>query len=94
MRDQIGNVIKEGDLLKWELPAEIKSILVVAAQVSEGGLSKGTTNETTEPSLRVSLVIPISGVQAGREAILRDFLCVRDPRSENLLDKITGGKAS
>jgi hypothetical protein len=98
MRDAINNAIKEGDLLTWDLSTMMKqggsSIIVRAQRVHDGGLSLAATGDTTPPVLTVLIDIPISGVKPGSEAHLSDFLCVRDPRSEQLLDKLTGGKAS
>lgn len=94
VRDAINNVIKEGDLLAWNVPKDTTNIVVRAARVHEGGLAMGASGDVTPPVLTVMIDIPISDVRKGAEARLADFLCIRDPRSEQLLDKVTGGKAS
>ena len=94
MKDMLGNTIKEGDLLAWSLPKGMENIIVRAQRIHDGGLSMGETGQTTPPVLSVLIDIPISDVRKGDEARLADFVCVRDPRSEQMLDKITGGKAS
>jgi hypothetical protein len=91
MRDAINNVIKEGDLLAWDVPKDLSNVVVRAARVHDGGLTMGTSGDVTPPVLTVMIDIPIADVRKGDEARLRDFLCVRDPRSEALLDKVTGG---
>jgi hypothetical protein len=94
MKDMVGNTIREGDLLAWSLPDKLTNIIVRAQRVHDGGLSMGSGGDLTPPILTVIIDIPVSDVRKGDEARLADFVCVRDPRSEALLDKVTGGKAS
>ena len=93
MIDGIGNKIAKGDILDWVLPEGLRRLTVVVAHVSDGGLSKGTTGDETEPELVVTMRIPVT-VAPGREACLADFRCLRNPQSESLIDQLTGGKPS
>jgi hypothetical protein len=89
VRDRIGNEIKEGDIIRWEIPPEVlKRIVFQVLQVTDGGIA--TPQGVTPPLIRLSVLIPVNTDRP--EAYLEDFLCVRNPHSEALLDSITGGK--
>lgn len=92
MRDRIGNVIKEGDIMRWDIPAEVgKRALFQVTRVSDGGIS--TPQGMTPPIIQLTILIPVETKLP--EAYLEDFLCVRNPESEALLNALTGsGKPS
>lgn len=89
MRDRIGNVINEQDIVRWEIPPDVqKKMLFQVVRVTDGGLA--TPQGNTPPLIQLSILIPINTDKP--EPWLEDFLCVRNPNSETLLDAITGGK--
>lgn len=88
MRDRIGNEIKEGDIVRWDIPDEVRKKMVFqVTRVSDGGIS--TPQGDTPPIIQLTILIPVDTKLA--EAYLEDFLCVRNPQSEALLNKLAGG---
>ena len=51
----------------------------------------GTTNQVSQPIIQVVIDIPVvMGPEvAGKEPVLRDFVCIRDPRSEAMIEGMT-----
>lgn len=92
MRDAIGNKLLEDSIVVWHLPKVLDKLVLRVTRVHDGGLPIGTTGEFTEPTLTLSIDVPIGNVKPGAEAQLGDFMCLRDPRSEELLAKVTTGR--
>jgi hypothetical protein len=94
MRDRIGNVIKENDIVRWDIPPEVqKKIVFQVVRVTDGGIE--TPSGKTPPVIQLSVLIPVNTERP--EAYLEDFLCLRNPESEELLDALSntkGGKPS
>lgn len=89
MRDAIGNKISEGDLVKWALTLDLASQLVwTVSRVSDGGVA--TPDGPTPPIIQLTITLPIT-TQDSAEPRMEAFVCVRNPRSEAILDRLTGG---
>jgi hypothetical protein len=87
MRDQIGNRITEKDLVRWNIPEDLLHKLVFnVVRVSDGGIA--TPQGNTPPLIQLSITIPIHSDTP--EPVLTDFVCVRNPESEALLDALAG----
>lgn len=91
MRDAIGNKVSEGSVLfmqKWGCVARV-------LRIHGGGLSlvssDGHDRGVTQPVITISIDIPLdsSKVPPGEEPQLEGILCVRDPKSEELIEKMT-----
>ena len=90
MRDAIGNKISEGDIVKWEIPPEaVKRLLLNVVRVSDGGIA--TPDGNTPGIIQLSLIIPTTAPERGGEIQLQDFICLRNPKSEELLAKLSEG---
>ena len=94
MRDGIGNKIHEGSVLfmqQWSVVARV-------TKIHEGGLSlvsaDGKDRGVTPPVMTISIDIPLdpSKVPAGEEIQLTGILCVRDPKSDELVESMMGKK--
>ena len=90
MRDRIGNAINQGDLVRWEIPEHlVKRIVFEVLHVSDGGIA--TPQGITPPVIRIAIMLPVA-VKDASEPVLEDFLCVRNPQSEGLLDALSNSK--
>jgi hypothetical protein len=86
MRDAIGNKISEGDLVKWLVPpATLDRMIFQVVRASDGGIV--TPEGITPPMIQLSITLPIESM--GAEPVLGEFLCVRNPQSEKLLDALS-----
>jgi len=92
MRDAIGNKLIEDSIVVWHLPKVLDKLVLRVVRVHDGGLPIGTTGELTEPVLTLAIDVPIGNVKGGHEPQLGDFMCLRDPRSEEMLNKVAGGR--
>lgn len=94
MRDALGNKISDGDLVRWAIPEGLLDhLLFQVLKVSDGGIL--TPQGETPPFIVLSVTVPINrapGAPAG-EPTLGDFLCLRNPGSEKIIDILTGTKA-
>jgi hypothetical protein len=87
MRDLIGNIITEGNMLQWMIRSDLRAVICKVIAVTDGGLAiPGEGNAVTPPMLVVALQIPVDGAQRGREPQVGDFIRVVDPSSEQLLE--------
>lgn len=91
MRDAIGNHIIEGSVLfmqNWKCVARV-------LRIHGGGLSlvsaDGKQHGMTQPVITISIDIPLDTTKLppGEEPQLDGVLCVRDPKSEELVEKMT-----
>lgn len=90
MLDCLGNKVKEGDYVRWNIPDALQCKLVFkVTRISEGGIE--TPDGLTPPMLQLTIMLPVNPTQPGQETILSDFLCAQDPQSEALLDKLASG---
>jgi hypothetical protein len=88
MKDSIGNPIRENDLVRWNIPDFLLHRLVwKVLRVSDGGIS--TPEGVTPPIIQLSVVLPIQSDKP--DPVLEDFVCVRNPQSEAIMDALTGG---
>lgn len=88
MRDSIGNKISEKDLVKWDMPKDLTTLLAQVVGVSDGGL---VTPEGTRPAiLQLIVTIPVNMNGVVGEPTVTEFTCVRNPNSESLIDKFAG----
>lgn len=91
MKDAIGNKINNEDLVKWNIPAElIPRLVFTVAHVSDGGIM--TPQGVTPPLIQLTVVIPLDMHHATGEPVLPDFVCLRNPKSEGLLDLLSNSK--
>lgn len=89
MKDAIGNKVNKGDMIAWAIPEGLRQVIAVVGQVSDGGLSMGSTKEVSQPSVTIVIDIPITGVEPGREPQLHEFMRVVDPRQEAIIKGMT-----
>lgn len=89
MKDAIGNKVRKGDMIAWAIPEGLRQVIAVVGQVSDGGLSMGSTDQVSQPSITIVIDIPITGVKAGHEATLHEFMRVVDPRGEVIIEGLT-----
>jgi hypothetical protein len=90
VRDAIGNRLVEGSVLfmqKWGVVARV-------TKIHDGGLSivgaRGDSQGVTPPVITITIDIPLdnSKLPLGQEASLDGILCVRDPKSEVIMDSL------
>jgi hypothetical protein len=76
-------------MVAWSIPEGLRNLVATVAYVSEGGLSMGSTDQVSQPSLQIVISIPVVGVKPGQEATMHDFMRVVDPRGEALIAGMT-----
>jgi hypothetical protein len=85
MKDALGNTIRDGDLLAWNITEDLRNSLVFQViKVQDGGLS--TPRGDTPGLLILGISLPIAKPKEN----LTDFKCLRNPESEARLDAIIG----
>lgn len=85
-QDLLGNVVVEGDtvLLFLEYPRTLCRV----SKIEPGGVSvPGTANQVTNGVIHLSVSFPIGFLPNGGR--IPNFICVRDPASQALMDKLT-----
>lgn len=77
MRDALNNPIKEGDMLYWKA----KDLYLIVKKVSDGGLSIGSTDQKTQPSVvaATNIAINLPPNLQGQEPLVLDFIVVQNP---------------
>jgi len=89
MKDAIGNKLAQGNMVAWSIPDGLRHLIAVVARVSDGGLSMGSTDQVSQPSLTIVIDIPVTGTKPGHEATLSEFMRVVDPRGEAIIEGLT-----
>lgn len=87
MRDSIGNKIRPDDLVNWVIPKDTTRLLAQVVNVQDGGFVDGKGE--VMPLIQILLTIPVKVEDFTQEATLQDFFCLRNPKSEVLLDSLS-----
>ncbi len=88
MLDLLGNKLSEGDLLFWVKNALVCSVV----KVDEPVLSLADKREQRVPHLTISITFPIPVEPGQREAMVGAFVKVVNPKSQEIMERITGAK--
>jgi hypothetical protein len=86
MRDALGNSIRDGDLISWNITAELlRNMVFQVIKVQDGGVVTPDGGKT--PGLLIlGITLPIP--EPHKE--LMDLRCLRNPESEDMMNKIAG----
>jgi hypothetical protein len=87
MRDAIGNKMCNDDLVRWELLPGTTRLTGQIVNVQDGGFVEGRGDLPT--LIQILITIPVKVDDFTHEPILSDFFCLRNPRSEALLDALS-----
>lgn len=87
MKDRIGNTIHEDEVVQWDIPLDmVKRILFTVVRVQDGGIA--TPSGDSDGLIQLTIYVPVTRSNPG-EPILTDFLCVKNPNNEKLLNALT-----
>jgi hypothetical protein len=83
MRDALGNTIRDGDLLVWNISAEqLRNMVFQVLKVQDGAID--TPQGKTPGVLILAITLPVP--KPSEE--LMDFKCLRNPESESLIETV------
>lgn len=69
--------------------ALLDTLVFTVTKLNDGGIE--TPQGTTPPVVVLAVSLPVMVSGRDEEPTLRDFLCVRNPQSEGLLELVAGG---
>lgn len=86
--DSLGNEIREGDTMAWLMPNGNK-LLVHVDSVTPAGMLQTTEGKSSgKMKLIIDLQWPYEKQEAGKARVFSDMIVTRDPRSEQLIERL------